>query len=365
MTGKKWVSSFLILLLCVLVLIGGAVAFVDPFFHYRAPRDYFYYRLYDQRSQNDGITKRFDYDAVLTGTSMAENFKTSQFDELFGTNSAKIVYAGATYKEINDNLRVSYESGHALKYVFRPIDYSLLLRDKDEMRMDMGEYPVWLTNNIIFDDVKYLLNRDVILNYTVPVLLKYLRGAEPGVTSFDEYSYTGDENVYSRDTVLNVRDNFFDPTEIHDVTDDELLMVAGNVEQNIVSLAKEHPETTFIYFFPPYSMAYWGELREDGDLQKQIDIVRFAANLMLECDNIHVYSFAYQLDVTGDLNNYRDVAHYSPDINELIETEIAEIEKGGYSSDKWKILITEDNVDEYYDELSKLLENYDYNALCH
>ncbi|RKM59803.1 hypothetical protein D6855_08425 [Butyrivibrio sp. CB08] len=364
MTGKKWVSTFLILFLCVMIFVGGVVAFVDPFFHYRAPRDYFYYKLYDQRSQNDGITKRFDYDAMLTGTSMAENFKASRFDELFGTNSVKIVYAGATYKEINDNLKVSYDTGHALKYVFRPIDYSLLLRDKDEMRMDMGEYPVWITNKNLFDDVKYLFNRDVILHYVLPTLVRYFKGQEPGVTPFDEYSYTGDENEYSGDVVLNVRTSFDDPKETFHATDDEILMVAANVDQNIVSLAKEHPETTFLYFFPPYSMAYWGEEREEGDLQKNLELIKVAASLMLECDNIHLYSFAYQFDVTGNLDNYKDVAHYSPEINDLIEAEIADVEKNGIESDKLSIRITEDNVDSFFDELSEILENYDYNSLC-
>ena len=36
-------------------------------------------------------------------------------------------------------------------------------------------------------------------------------------------------------------------------TEEEKQMREGNIEQNVVSLAREHPETTFIYFFPPYS----------------------------------------------------------------------------------------------------------------
>ena len=361
MTGKKWFSIFIACFLAVLVLTGSVVAFVDPFFHYRGPRDFLYYRLYDQRSQNDGITRNFDYDAMITGTSMAENFKTSQFDELFGTDSVKIVYSGATYKEINDNLKRSFESGHALKYVFRPIDYSLLIRDKDEMRLDMGEYPEWLTNRIIFDDVKYLLNRDVIINYVLPTILGYFKGTEPGVTSFDEYSYTGDDNVFSRENVLNGVESFDDPIKVNQTTNDDILMVVGNVEQNIVSLAKEHPETTFIYFFPPYSMAYWGVVRNEGDLEKNLELIRLSASLMAECDNIHVYCFAWQLDVTQNLDNYRDIAHYSPEINELIESEIAALENGG--EDDLGLRVTSDNIDSYFDELLDFLENYDYNSL--
>ncbi len=363
MTGKKWFLTFIILFVAVLVFVGGVVAFVDPFFHYRAPGNLFFYRLYDQRSQNDGITRHFDYDTILTGTSMAENFKTSLFDELMGTDSVKIVYSGATYKEINENLKVAYESGHALKYVFRPIDYSLLVKDKDDMRIDMGEYPVWITNKNPFDDVKYLLNRDVIINYTLPMIAGYFNGTSPGITSFDDYSYTGDDNVFSREAVLAGTNGFGDPSEVYDASEEDIRMVFENVEQNIVSLARQHPETTFIYFFPPYSMAYWGGLKQEGNLDRYIELVGLAASMMSECDNIHVYCFANQLEVTANLDNYRDVAHYSPEINDLIETEIAEIENGGNDADKWQLRITKDTVNSYFDELLELLKNYDYNSL--
>ena len=156
MTGKKFFYTSLILFVSALAVMALTVFIVDPFFHYRAPNPNLYYRLYDQRSQNDGITRHFSYDSIITGTSMAENFKASRFDEAMNTRSIKVCYSGATYKELNDNLKVSYESGHDIKYVFRTLDYSLLYRDKDALREDMGEYPYHLTDSNPFNDVKYL-----------------------------------------------------------------------------------------------------------------------------------------------------------------------------------------------------------------
>ncbi len=361
MTGKKWFKAFLFILLAISVLTMSLVAFVDPFFHYRAPRESFYYRLAEQRSQNDGITKRFDYDAIITGTSMSENFKSSLFDELFGTKSIKIPYSGATYKEIDQNLRVSYESGHNLKYVFRPLDYSLLIKGKDEMRIDMGEYPVWMTNNNPFDDVKYLLNRDVIIHYTLPVIVNYFLGSQGGYTSFDEYSYTGDKNVFGRDAVLSAIPAFDDPKEVYEVTDDEIEMVKENIEQNVVALARDNPDTTFIYFFPPYSMAYWGTTRTEGNLSKQIACIRQAADQMLECDNIHIYSFVFEEDITSNIDLYRDIAHYCPDVNDWIMKSIYEYESD--DSGIGDLRITRDNFTEYFDRMQEYLENYDYNSL--
>ena len=364
MTAKKWFVSCLILVTITLFGIALTVFVVDPFFHYRKPNSSLFYRLYDQRSQNDGITRHFDYDAVITGTSMAENFKTSEFDEYFGTNSIKVVYSGATYRETNDNLLVSYESGHSPKYVLKPLDYSLLVRDKNEMRLDMGEYPVWLYNSNPFDDVKYLLNKDVVTRYVLPTLIWKIEGKEGGHTDFDEYSYTASENIYGKDIVLSGRKKFKSPGEIVAATDEETTMMLENVEQNVVSIARQHPETTFLYFFPPYSMAYFGELWEEGELKKMIGLKQLAIEKMLECDNIHIYSFTMHTDITADLDRYRDVAHYDGLVNEDIIRFIYESEEGS-AADSMGVAdrITSENKEEYFHAEEELLLNFDYNDL--
>ena len=75
-----YLSWLLISCSCII----SVVVYVDPFMHYHKPIiSKFFYSLDNQRSQNDGIIKYFDYDAIITGTSMIENFKTSEFDKLF------------------------------------------------------------------------------------------------------------------------------------------------------------------------------------------------------------------------------------------------------------------------------------------
>ncbi|WP_022762280.1 hypothetical protein [Butyrivibrio sp. AD3002] len=365
MKSKKWFFSILILSVVSLILIAGLVFFVDPFFHYRAPNPKFFYKLYDERSQNDGITKHFDYDAIITGTSMAENFKASQLEEGLGFKTIKVPYSGATYKEINDNLEVAYRSGHNPRYVLRPLDYTLLVRDKDELRDDMGEYPYWLTNDIIWDDVKYLLNKDVIVRYTLPAILGYFQGKNPGYTNFDEYSFTDGENIYGKDQVLLGRKKFKEPEKYYLPSDEDMKMLEENIEQNVVALARKHPETTFLYFFPPYSMAYWGAVKEDGELDNLLIYKERAIELMLECDNIHIYSFTTHTDITADLDRYRDQAHYDYDVNCMVMDTIIKYENGYENTDMFSVSdrITKDNVIEYVAAESVLLSEFDYNSL--
>ena len=80
---KRWAVRTVVLMLLCIAAVCVSTVIVDPFFHYHAPAGWMSYYLHNQRYQNDGILKHFDYDAMITGTSMTENFKTSEMDEIF------------------------------------------------------------------------------------------------------------------------------------------------------------------------------------------------------------------------------------------------------------------------------------------
>ena len=118
--------TFLFISCMALVII-----IIDPYFHYHAPISGLVYKFLEERYQNNGIVRHFEYDAIITGTSMTQNFKTSEMDKLFGTNAIKVTYSGGEYKEINDNLVVALRSNQNIKLVLRGVDYNNLLHDKD------------------------------------------------------------------------------------------------------------------------------------------------------------------------------------------------------------------------------------------
>ena len=318
MTAKKWYRSFVGIIAAVLLAAGCLVIWLDPFFHYHAPLKGFYYRLAEQRYQNDGITRHFDYDAVITGTSMVENFRTSQFSELFDVQPIKVPYPGATYREINDNLSVAFDTHEDIKCVIRALDYSHLVENKDLLRSDMGEYPDYLYDRNLLNDVKYLYNRSVLAGYAAPMIIRKLTGqGEAGVDSFDSYGFNSGA-VYGPEQALEGRTCFERSSSQSALSEDEKRILTENVEKNIVKLAKEHPETTFYYFFPPYSAVWFGGLIEEGSFEKQLEAERIATEKMLECGNIRVFSFSAAAEITCDLNNYRDAGHYGPWINEYL-----------------------------------------------
>jgi hypothetical protein len=355
MKPRNWLIAFGICILTALTAIGGLVIYLDPFFHYHGPVEGWCYELSDQRSQNDGITRHFTYDAIITGTSMTENFRTTEFNEIFGTEDCiKLPYPGATFKEINDNLKVAFSTDNEIVYVLRPLDYSHLVEDKDAMREDMGEYPSYLYDSNLLNDVKYLFNKDVLLYYLLPMLQKRLQGREGSITSFDDYGNSR-QDACSRELALEGIDSFGTAAEQVGLTEEEIQTLRENMEQNVISLAKEHPDTTFLYYFPPYSAVWWGSLKADGTLPRQVQAEQIAAEMMLEeTDNIQVYSFNLdETEVIFNLDNYKDSGHYSSDVNSMILTWIAE----GVGR------ITEENEESFYRREEEYYLEYDYNQL--
>ncbi len=343
----KWVTITLVAALIVLALIIALVAGVDPLFHYHAPLDGLAYPLEDERYINDGILRHFDYDAVIVGNSMTENFKTSEADSLFGANFAKVPIAGAYYKEVNDELARAFDYNNGIKYVIRALDLHCLCYDKDEYTPGY-DIPDYLYDDNIFNDVSYVLNKEMILK-ALNVLEYTAEGNE--TTSFDEYASWetegGAEVVLGKYQIIGRMDTQ------RALTDAERETAAANITQNVTALAAAHPETTFLYYFPPVSIAYWDEVSAAGELEMRLEAIELAAEMMLEYPNIRIFMFTNDFDTVINLDYYRDQLHYSSDISSLLLEYMA---NGDY-------LVTEDDLDTLMSEARDFYLNYDYEAL--
>lgn len=348
-SSKTRCIGILILVCILLVLLCGITIVIDPFFHYHAPIAGLQYPIRNQRYQNYGIVKHFEYDAVLTGTSMTENFKASEFDTLFGVQSVKVPINGSSFKEVNDLLLCAVEHNPDIRIVVRGIDSWNLFDDKDHMRTDAA-YPTYLYDENIFNDVQYLLNKDILCNYTLDVLKHTIKGNR--TTSFDEYSSWDT----SRSGMEHVRSNYQRPdagTENAPLTAQEAETLRQTVEQNLISIARAHPDIQFYYFFTPYSIFYMDYNNQYGILQRELEGCRLATEMLLECDNIRVFSFFDDYDLITDPDNYSDKTHYTAAINSLL---LQRMQAGDYE-------LTKDNYQQHWSDVSAFYLAYDYDAL--
>lgn len=349
---KRWLGLTLGLTAAGLVFFGGLTAVVDPFFHFHKPLSGLAYPIDSERYQNDGISRHFTYDAVITGTSMTENFKASQFDSLFGTNSIKIPFGGATYKEVDQAVRRAISYNPDIKIVLRSLDGSFLIQDKDAWN-ETAPRPDYLYDENPFNDVNYIWNKEVIFGNVKSVFARTEAGEK--TTTFDQYMNWAPEKEWGKEAVLRT---YSRPEERfvreNPLTEEDARMVRENLEQNVIAAARENPEITFYCFFPPYSVAYWdSELAAKGDMGRQIEALRLAASLLLEVDNIRLFAFDDQTQITCNLDNYMDVLHYSEAVGDQLLVWMAAGEHR----------LTRENMDAYFEKVEAFYRGYDYEGI--
>lgn len=360
MKAKHWLIGFFAVVLGLMAIIGGTIYYIDPYMHFHYPHtDKFYYELNNERSQNYGIVKQFDYDALITGSSMTQNFKASEMDKIFGTNSIKATFAGSPYKETGDLIRFALEYNDKLRTVVCSMDGAMLMWHKDTVRSDLGKHPDYLYDDNPFNDVKYLCNKDVLFNVIFPMLRPDDANAPvSGITSFDAYGswYQDGIHFFGINTILpnGVPSAPSEEKEVLHLSDTERETIRESIAQNITSNAAAHPEVTFYYFIPPYSADYWREQLYAGTLVRQIEAEQYAIEMLLEHDNIKLFSFYNCTDITTDLNNYMDSCHYGEWVNSLI---LEWMHEGKYQ-------LTKENYLDYLAEEREFYTSFDYSTLA-
>lgn len=347
----RWLGLTLGVSLAALASLAIAVGAVDPFFHFHKPLDILAYPIDSERYQNDGISRHFTYDAVLTGTSMTENFKASQFDRLFGVTSIKIPYGGGYYKEVDEAIQRAVSYNPRIKMVFRSLDKSFLMCDKDEWNR-AAPAPDYLFDNNPWNDVSYIWNKEVIFGNVKGVLANTRAGGH--TTTFDEYMHWAPDKEWGKEAVLETYGRPSEYMEPRPFTEDDRRMVKENLEQNVIASARENPQVIFCCFIPPYSISYWeSELMAKGDFERHMEALRLAADMLLEYDNIQLYAFDDQYDIICNLDNYMDVIHYSEDVGDQLMEWMAAGEHR----------LTKENAADYFDRISEYYKNYDYHTI--
>lgn len=293
----------------IIILFGGVTAlvlYVDPFFHYHAPLSSFPYLVDNQLSQNPGMAKHMSYDSVILGSSMTVNFNTHWFEEQLGLNTIKLNYSGAYPKDQSNIMKLIFGSDNQVAAVFLGIDVMTYTGGVEETKYPIPEY---LYDDNYINDMRYVFNKDVVLNYILRPL------ADPDKTDLATvYASWWTDEYYNKQWVMH---NYESPVRIEEETpaDAYLESVGKNLEINICPYIEENPETVFYIFFPPYSILYWNDVVCENHLEATMAEYQYIAETMLSYENVRVFFFPNQEWIVTDLDNYADYSHYHRDIN--------------------------------------------------
>lgn len=306
----RFIKSFFKRILVLMLIIGTVVVVIDPFFHYHKPLFGLKAVLSDKEYQCIGTLRNFDYDSVIVGSSVAENYNNGWFNEGFDCTTVKAIRSYGATADLCYLLDAAYEE-HELDYVFYSMDTSSLSADPVPT-YELTGCPMYLYNKNIFDDVKYLFNKGVLLE-KIPYMI-----ANSVIGDYDEnnsYNWAQWKEFNTKMALEHyIRTASIAPMKEAQYYEDTL-------RENIKLITEQieaHPETNFKFFFPAYSILYWDNLYRTGDLDASIYNMKETIGTLLTYENVEVYYFQDEKEIVTNLDNYMDTLHFSAEINQYM-----------------------------------------------
>lgn len=310
-TCRRWALAALFGCVLAALLCALAVFIVDPFEIYRESS---ILPLYDQESYNNpGIVRNYDYNAVILGTSMVEMSRPSVIDACFGVRSVKLPMRGSYIAQMGWQLEHIYKAkarrNETLELAILALDaYSMVGEVHDD-----AEIYDYLWNDNIFDDVNYLLNRDVLL-VKIP---KMLKNAGKPLEGKRDNMFIWTDVEFSAQSVYDSLPGVMAQSEMQRA-DYRIERSTANLELHIEPHIKAHPETTFRIYMPPYSVGYWYLTTRNGLIEQQFRSRDLVAERLLQYPNVEIYDYSSRIEWITELNQYFDYSHHSGEMSNRV-----------------------------------------------
>ena len=311
MNAKKWVISFMSVGIAIMLVMMGVVYIYDPYCYYRIPDNRFIVNNY--RFVNAGIAKNADYDAVVIGSSMTQNFQMDDFREQLGVNPIKLTVGAMSIEGMELTYNLVKDVGKAEK-IYLCIDVPQLNKEKD----DLATYATYLYNETKLDDFKYLLGYEtwarllpLSIAFNVANTLEMDIPRFYGTTDIDRIGEWESKDIYDESKLIESYLNRNTGLSKQNTAGAYNRMVK-NVDKIIDLTCNDGKE--IVLFFPPYSALFWCSSMESGLFEDYMRIKSYILDKVVGMKNVSVYDFQ-AIPQICDLRYYKDITHYNAKIN--------------------------------------------------
>lgn len=312
-SAPKWIALFAALSLLLLGIFGAVTYIVDPYFQYRIKDNS--YKL-NGWYVGAGLIKNYDYDTLIIGSSMTQNFNMDVFRENLSCLPLHVGLSGMNWRETQELLRIADRVGKATDY-YICVDLSVFNNDNEsriarylleDSLLAKARYSLSYESWFVFMPVDIGLSVLKTIGFDLPQ--KYTDSM-----SIDQLENWSQDYSFGEDVVL---DNYKAKAYSVSAVDVENLLnrMISNIDMFLKDFDTE--SVSYHFFFPPYSSLYWCDTQTQGyyDIYSEAKKYFIKKATALNCE---VYDFQSE-DITLDLNNYKDTTHYSPDINDWMVT---------------------------------------------
>lgn len=346
LSPKRFLSLALAGTLFLLLLVGGLNWAVDPLLHFHGPYFGLEPVLTNARYQNAGCLRHLDYDNLILGNSMCENFQASWFDSFFGGHTLKFPMSGSIAMHWEQELTL-VQPRHP-KNILMNMDYHLLSLTPDRANYTLPEF---LYDDTPVNDLSALLNLDILMDYTLPTLRANAAGETSDLDTLYEWA---DSMPLGREYAMASYNSIDRSKEITYTPQSVLLQVHSNLAR-LERFFDAMPDTRFHFFISPWSMLYWHMKNQCGELDAIRAAYREGLSILTAHENVTVYLWNDDTlrALTADLDQYTDINHYSKDISQLLAQRICQGEG----------IVTADTCSEAVDTMFDYLAQFPYETL--
>lgn len=271
----------------LILLIGGIIFYVDPYQQYAAKDKY----LGNQRMEIGGVARNHDYNAFITGSSMAMNHSPELADSLWHWKTKNFSVMGATDDDYSIMLPFIVSRGKAKNIIFA-LDFFSFARQR-------GAINPYLYDDNRFNDYEYLLNYTSLKN-AIQFILNPL--PEKGLYHFSspigrthliaDFNKKANSNGYNEETFCLPR-------------------MKKRFEESIFNTIKNSPDSIrWIVYFPPYSIGEFVIYDKFGHLDEILTFKRYILQCLFQLNNVEIFDFQRAPWIT-DLQQYMDLRHHS------------------------------------------------------
>lgn len=331
-------------------LLGITIMFnyaADPFQVYRVSvikPDYYF--LDQDRFQNAGLINhlwrdRHCCDTILLGTSHSQNFSATALADVFTDHHVlNLSLSGATPAE-EDFLLDRVLAVRKPKTVIWEIHttFATFSAQSPEVQNPAANkvIPRYLYNDTVYDDIPYLFSLDT-AKYG---LKRYMQ-----VVPLDLHKdwYHRNLNSFDKGEVLLADSLPLQKKEPGKAGEESAPFEALKI---LTTRLADNPDITFFLFFPPYSRLFYAHMAPDEYNQ----LMNFRAALVKatqDYKNARIYSSDLLDDRVENLDLYKDMGHYHPDIGIELMRHIARNEGR----------LSEDNIEEHTQALTARVNAY-------
>lgn len=327
----------------LLIMFAVFIAIIDPFYVFHMPiggmeavktnRAHYVAR---------GLIRNADYDLLICGSSMCENFHIDDANEIFygGEDKClKVVQHGSYSNDLRASLEAAAEAEKA-ETIIMALDTAIFQKPDQGYRSKM---PAYTTEKLSFINIlPYLLSKDV-FKYSLDLILQNKKGDLPSQDSW----WIMDGDSYSEQSVLNSYNNEILALGFRKFDARKAWNNLRNIEKGIDACLEKGIKIQF--FIPPYSVASW----DCKDYRTELMTYKELWQELLNYSNVSIYATQFDEDIITNFNNYRNQGHYSETVCRKILIDISESRNQ----------LTLTNIDKEVDKFIKLLDTYDWETL--